>query len=490
MKKLHLLTIKSFIGPLILTFFIAEFVLIMQFLFLYIEDLVGKGLEFSVVLKFLLYSSANLVKMALPLSILLASIMTFGNLGENYELSAIKSAGVSLQRVMLPLVAFCLILGAFLFYFSNNVLPGVNLRMRALYYDISNKQPEMLIKEGVFNDGVSDFRIKVESKSNKNNMMYGFMVYDHKEKRGNPKVTLADSGTIELTTDMKFLVITLHHGKTYEEVKEPENKKVRPEHHTFFSKQIVSLPLTDTSFIETPIHLFGNDYHTKNIAQLLRAEDSIKASISVSRNKFIKRLNQRHLKYENKKKKQLEIANKSHITNLDSFFIASKSVDQTAILKSAKKFAESNKKSISLAAEQILSNQKNLYRHSIALHEKFTFPFACVIFFLIGAPLGAIIRKGGFGLPILVSILFFLFYYVITIIGKKLAEEGFFSPWFGMWLSSFMTLPLGLFFTYKATTDSSLLDLGIYTKYIIRTKELLMRKIITFKDTLQAQKTS
>ena len=482
MKKLHWLTIKSFIGPLILTFFIAEFVLIMQFLFLYIEDLVGKGLEFSIILEFLLYSSANLVKMALPLSVLLASIMTFGNLGENYELSAMKSAGVSLQRVMLPLMILSVLLGVGLFFFLNNVLPDVNLKMRALYYDISNKQPEMLIKEGVFSDGVDDFRIKVQRKNNDNNMMYGFMVYDHKEKRGNPKVTLADSGTIELTIDMKRLVITLYNGKAYEEAEEKGDKKIRPEHHTFFDKEIISLPLSDTAFIKTPIHLFSDDYLTKNTTQLQRAEDSLSAEIQTSKQRFIEKLlDERLFKTKNNVKKQTSSAPGAVTIISDSLFNTIKTGQQSVVLNNALKLAERNKQYISVNLKRIESKLKNLYKHNISWHEKFTFPFACVIFFLVGASLGAIIRKGGFGLPFLVSIIFFLGYYVISILGKKLVEEGVLQAWSGMWLSSVLTLPLGVFFAYKATTDSSLFDLGSYSKLINRTIVFFKNKLDFFK---------
>jgi lipopolysaccharide export system permease protein len=337
MKKLHLLIIKSFIGPLILTFFIAEFVLIMQFLFLFIEDLVGKGLEFYVIMKFLFYSSANLVKMALPLAVLLASIMTFGNMGENYELSAIKSAGVSLQRVMVPLMVLSLILGIGLFFFTNRVLPEVNLRMRALYYDISNKQPELLIKQGVFSDGIDDFSIKISRKNDANNMMYDFMIYDHKEKRGNAKVTLADSGTIELTHDMKRMVITLYDGKSYEEAKEGGGgEKVRPEHHTFFDKEIISLALSDTAFVETPIGRFGDDHLTKDLTELVHSRDSLQTQLFGKKKKFIEGLKSgKYFKYDNKdhEKHELRLIHRDDIINLDSLFESSNESEQRITLK-------------------------------------------------------------------------------------------------------------------------------------------------------------
>ncbi len=419
--------------------------------------------------------------MALPLAVLLASIMTFGNMGENYELSAIKSAGVSLQRVMVPLMILSLILSVGLFYFSNSVLPEVNLRMRALYYDISNKQPELLIKQGVFSDGIDDFRIKISKKNDANNMMYDFMIYDHKEKRGNAKVTLADSGTIELTQDMKRMVITLYDGKSYEEAKEQEDGKTfRPEHHTFFDKEIISLALSDTAFIETPIGSFGSDYLTKNVTELEHSRDSLKAQLIVTKQKFVDGLySGRYFKYENKRLEKQANRHDSvdEVVNVDSLFENSNKAVQLVILNSALNIAERNKRYVSINSDIIRSNRKNVFMHEISWHEKFTFPFACLIFFFVGAPLGAIIRKGGFGLPFLVSVVFFLIYYIVTIIGKKFVEEGLLQAWQGMWLSSLVTLPLGLLFTYKATTDSTLFDLSTYSKLIIRPFTLFKEKL-------------
>jgi len=491
MKKLHLLIIKSFIGPLILTFFIAEFVLIMQFLWLYISDLVGKGLELSVVLEFLLYSSANLVKMALPLAILLASIMTFGSLGENYELSAMKSAGISLPRIMTPMIIVSIVLGVGLFFFSNNVIPPLNLKMQALYYDISNKQPQMLIKTGVFNEGIPDFRIKVISKNPNNNMMYDFMIYDHREKRGNPKVTLADSGTIELTPSMKFLVITLYGGKTYEEI--PENKsmeKTRPEHHTYFSKQIFNLELADTTFGGTPPELFKHSYQSKNVAELEYSSDSLSAGLYLKKKRFKDELKyNRYFKYKRKIEKNdslpakksdvhelLESYKLKVVTNLDSLFNESSEQVRSQIMNNAVLQAEQNRKFINSSFATIDERQKNIFKHKIAWHEKFTLPIACLIFFFVGAPLGAIIRKGGFGLPFLVSIVFFLVYYVISILGKNLVEEGVLLAWQGMWLSTMLTLPLGIFFTYKAATDSALFDLSTLIEFFKRPFSILKKR--------------
>ena len=475
MKKLHLLIIKSFLGPLILTFFIAEFVLIMQFLWLYIGDLVGKGLELSTVAEFLLYSSANLVKMALPLSILLASIMTFGSLGENYELSAMKSAGISLPRIMTPMIVVSLLLGVGLFFFSNNVIPSVNLKMHALYYDISNKQPQLLIKSGVFNEGIPGFRIKVKSKNSENNMMYDFMIYDHKENRGNQKVTLADSGIIELAPNMKSLVITLYGGKAYEEVYENQKgKKVSPEHRTYFSKEIINLELADTVFGGTSPDLFKHNCQAKSLTELNYSNDSLSAGLYLKKDKFSTELKtNRYFKYSRKQKtndtllprtlinqEPINASELEIVANLDSLFNRAGEHEQLKILNSALEQASSNRKFIDASYASIVERQRNIYKHKIAWHEKFTLPFACLIFFFVGAPLGAIIRKGGFGLPFLVSIVFFLVYYVVSIFGRKFVEDGSLLAWQGMWLSTMLTLPLGIFFTLKAANDSSLFDLS------------------------------
>ena len=495
LKKLHKLVITSYIGPLVMTFFIAEFVLIMHFLWLYIGDLVGKGLEWHIILELLLYASAGLVKMALPLAILLASIMTFGNMGEHFELSAMKSAGISLQRIMKPLIIFSVFISVGSFYFSNYVIPYTNLKMGSLLYDNGNQRPEMNIKPGIFNNDIPGFSIKIKDKNRDNNMMYDFMVYDHRERRGNPNVTLADSGTMEVTGDQKYMIITLYGGRSYDEMKEskPANK-IYPERHTFFEKQTTIFELEGLDMERTDENLFKHHYQMKRIDELQESKDSLSENLENRKRQFVKGLiRTKYFKYERKSenvkdtvslekdslRKLIPPEELQIIIDIDSLYTNSKNIDKEKILQMALENAENSKKYIDSNKKDLYEREKIISKHDIAWHEKFTLSFACLIFFFIGAPLGAIIRKGGFGLPFLVSVIFFLLYYVVSLMGRKFVEEGLLLPWQGMWLSSLLTLPLGIFFTYKATTDSVLFDIGAYLEFFKRPFKVLE---IQYKD--------
>ncbi len=484
LKNLHKLVIKSYLGPLVLTFFIAEFVLIMQFLFLYIGDLVGKGLEWYIIAELLTYASARLAQMALPLAILLASIMTFGNMGEHFELSAMKSAGISLQRIMKPLIIFSVVLSIGSFFFANYVIPYTNLKMGSLLYDISNKRPEMNIKQGVFSNDIPNFSIKIRDKSKTSNMMYGFMIYDHRSHRGNVKVTLADSGFMEITGDQKYMIITLFGGKSYEEMKDEKPVlKNRPENHSYFDKQVSVFKLEDMDMKRTNENLFRHSHHMQRLGQLERSSDSLTKVLKRKNNQYVKHLQTSNyfkyeVKYTHKRDSLKYIADSIRrlqqpdslevIANLDSIYKTLSVSHKEHVASLALDNAKATRKYISVSQEDFYSRQKRINKHGIAWHNKFTLAFACLIFFFIGAPLGAIIRKGGFGLPFLVSITFFILYYVVSLMGKKFVEESVLLPWQGMWMSSLITMPLGVLFTYKATTDSVLFDIGAYTDFIKR----------------------
>lgn len=482
LKNLHKLVIKSYLGPLIMTFFIAEFVLMMHFLWLYIGDLVGRGLEWSLILELLGYASARLVKLALPLAVLLASIMTFGNMGEHFELSAMKSAGISLQRIMMPLIVFSILISVGSFYFANYVIPYTNLKMGALIYDIGNKRPEMNIQPGVFNNNIPNFSIKISGKNPDSNMMYDFMIYDHREKRGNTEVTLADSGTMEVTGDQKYMIITLYGGKSYKEREENDpKKKARPENHSYFNKQTTIFKLEGLDMERTDENIFKFHHDMLPNNQLTKSRDSLSHIHKKRRINYVHGLvRTKYFKYERKntgsndsifieKDSLLKLRRPEElvsILNIDSLFKLTSKTDKNRILEAALENAKNTKKYIDSNKEDLYGRKKIIHKHDVAWHEKFSLSFACLIFFFIGAPLGAIIRKGGFGLPFLVSIIFFLIYYVVSLMGKKLVEEGVLPAWQGMWISSALTLPLGALFTYKATTDSAIFDVASYVALI------------------------
>lgn len=489
MKRLHWFIIKSFLGPFFLTFFICVFILLMQFLWKYIDDLVGKGLEWQIVAEFLTYASFALVPMAFPLAMLLASIMTFGNLGENYELVAIKASGISLVRIMRPLIFIAILLTFIAFFFSNNILPQTNLKFGALLYSVKTQKPEMIIKEGVFSNDIDGYSIKVEKKSRTSNMLYKLMIYDHRDNRGNIKVTVADSGTMVITQDKKFMTLTLHYGENYEET--APNERGREKRYPFrrdrFSKEIINVPLKGFDFNRADDNIYRNHYRMMNLKQLNHNEDSLyhdylmvirRFVISMNYNSELVRTIVNETQPNDTLKKVLAFSPDS-IVNIDTLLHYKDQMYRNEIVQEAISEARGNSQSINIEQDRINIRKKEINKFSIERHRKFSWSFACLIFFFIGAPLGAIIRKGGLGMPVVVSILMFITYYMVSITGEKFAREDVWHMFNGMWFSSFIFLSLGVFLTYKAATDSALMNMETY--------QLLIKKILAM-DFLKKRK--
>ncbi len=482
MKKLHLFVVKSFIGPFVLTFFIALFVLLMQFVWKYIDDLVGKGLEWTIIAELLMYAAMTLVPMALPLALLLASLMTFGNLGENYELVAIKSLGISLQRIMSPLIVLTIAISIGAFYFANYALPYANLKTGALLYDISHQRPELSLKVGVFNNNIEGFNIRINSKNRKTDMFYNIMIYDHKQSRGNTNVTLADSGTIKVTKDKRYMVITLYNGTRYEEVDENQLKmqkegKKFPYRRDKFQKQSSTIELSGFKFNRTDEDLFRNNFQMLNIKQLVKAEDSLNQVYNQVKRDFASfHINSNYFKADLQKVNYLDTAMRKILVDkavvksdvlldIDTIYKSKSALNKKRSLDVAANYARYAQKNISNTKMDMIGRMKWIKRHQIEWHRKFALSFACFIFFFIGAPLGAIIRKGGLGMPVVISVVFFIAYYVISLTGEKFVREDMIPAYMGIWFSSFVLFPLGMFLTYKATHDSVILDIDTYLSF-------------------------
>jgi lipopolysaccharide export system permease protein len=456
-KKLHRLIIGSFIGPFVLTFFITLFILVMQFLWKYVDDLVGKGLEWYLIAELLLYASANLVPMALPLSILLSSIMTFGTLGENYELVAIKSAGISLQRAMKPLLVVTLFLSFTAFYFSNNIWPIANLKFASLLHDISKKKPALDIKEGIFYKDIDDFVIRVGKKDQKNDILYDISIYDHTAKEGNRKVIRAEEGTMKMSTDDTKLILTLKNGFSYNEVKKSTSPLFRSE----FEKEVIYLDVSGFQMNRSDEGLFKNNYKMLNIVQLDEAIDTIKFETELGIIRMGKKVKEGISLFKD------TLNNNLNLTTADSSFINLLSYNkgvQNQIYQGAINALRRHKTYITTLSRYVESNDKLIDRHQIEWHRKFTLSIACIILFFIGAPLGAIIRKGGLGMPVIISVLFFLVFHVLSITGEKLVKESGVNPATGMWMATVILVPIGAFLTYKSTTDSAIFDADGYKK--------------------------
>ncbi len=446
-----------------MTFFIALFILLMQFLWKYIDDLVGKGLEWYIIGELLFYASATFVPLALPLAILLSSIMTLGSLGENYELVALKSAGISLTKTMWPLVIVSLLLLLSAFYFSNNVLPVANLKMGSLLYDVRQQRPAFNIVEGIYYKGIDNYVIKVEKKENDGNILRNIKIYDHTERRGNVNITLAEWGTMHTTVDENFLVLTLYNGSNYQDMPPEDSRdQSREFQRTYFDKQINKFDLSAFALARTDEELFRSNFRMLNLTQLTHFEDSIKNAINNREKDFIKTNFGRFYFYQGIDsliKSELHIKEDALVPDI---FKDKDASYQRLITEQALGNVRQIKESAELSQEELRQRKRTLARYQIEFHRKFTLSFACLVLFMIGAPLGAIIRKGGFGLPVVVSVLFFVLFHVISITGEKFVREGVLEAWQGMWMANAFLLPIAVLLTIKASTDSAVLDMDSY----------------------------
>ena len=486
MKTIDKYILRAYLAPFFLTFFVILFVLLMQFVWKYIDDLVGKGLEWYIILELLFYVSATLVPLAIPLTILLSSIMTFGNLAENYELTSFKAAGTSLQRIFRPLVYFSIVLSVTVFLFSNFLLPVANLKMGSLLYDISHQKPTLELQEGIFYNGIENFTIKINKKSKDGKKLFGVMIYDHTQRNGNTKVVVANQGKMELTGDERFLVLTLYNGNSYEEVKNTgDRKEYLPFLRTTFSQQVIRMDLSDFKMTRTNEELFKDHYAMLNVNQLLAAADSDRVELVKRKRNFYTILSGfLHLDNYN-------VPQQNYPFNVDSVYPdAIKFTDHSPkvifknlrkelkqqVKSNAENFARNNMSYIESTKMEHEMVTQNTNRYMLEFHKKFTLSFACLVLFFIGAPLGAIIRKGGLGMPMVVSVLFFLIFHVISIVGEKSSKEGVLEPWLGAWLATLILLPVGVFLTYKATRDSNLFNTDSYFSFFKRIRNSVIKE--------------
>lgn len=457
LKKLDILIIKAFTGPFIATFFITLLVLVMQFFWLYIDDFVGKGLGAGLILEFIWYQSATLVPLALPLTVLISSIMTFGNLGETYELVAIKSAGISLIRFMQPLFILNIFICGIAFLFGNNIIPVANLKSRTLLGDIVYAKPSFDLKEGIFYDKINGFAIKIGKKEKNDSVIRNIIIYEQNNTLQDNFI-IATDGIMKASADKKYIDFNLKNGWRYEE------------------KGIVGSP--NTEFIRLGFKEYKRQFDISNFGLQQRTADSVNKNNARMYN--IKQLGVviDSLKKSGSKEGQrvrVEVfSGTTFINYLDKNWTKT---NIQAIKKSDDLIPDSIKSSIQqkisirlnsmriaadIAATEFDENQRNLRAHEIEWHRKISLSIACLVLFLIGAPLGSIIRKGGLGTPLIFAIIFFMFFYFTSTTGEKFAKEGSMSAFMGMWLSTFILTPIGLFLTYKAMRDSQFFSKEFY----------------------------
>ncbi len=457
--------------------------------------MIGKSLSIGVLSKLLYYLALINVPMALPIGAMLGSIITFGNMGENFELTAAKSAGISLRKIMTPIFFLAIIFSAISFFFANNIFPYASLKTYSMLSSIRQQHPSLKIQEGIFNSDVNGYVIRVGKKNTTTQMMYDFMIYDHYNYKGNSFVVVADSGTINITENLQYMIMTLYDGAQYEEIKEDEHdleKKQLPYHKDKFKKQEIIIKLNGFDFQENDLSVYSQNYNMLNISQLQIKIDSLKLKYNnkikyynrtiidndLLRNQIKFRSASDSINFYEKIKKLNTRPGKdlAVVYNIDSSFNNQTLHNQKEITKIAVANATSLLNRLDIFKAEYNSRKGWLTDHRIAYHKKFVFALACIIFMFIGAPLGSIIRKGGFGLPTIISVILFMVFYVIVTFGEKFARDGEISAFTGIWLPIFIFLPFEIYLFYKASNDSVILNYDYYKDLISK----FINKILPF----------
>lgn len=473
--------LQTFLPLFFMTFGICLFIVLMQFLWRYIDDMVGKGLGILVLGEMFFYAALFLVPMALPLAILLASLMTFGNLGERLELLAMKSAGVSLIHIMRPLIITIGMISVGAFFFQNNVMPIAQVKLYTLLYSMRQKSPELDIPEGSFYKDIPGFNVYVKHKDNKTGLLKDLMIYDYSEGFNNARVIVADSGRLKTSADKLFLILSLYNGESFENLKSQEKTsqttKAVPYRRESFSTKDILIEF-DANFNRTDESFMQNQYLGKNLKDLQLSIDSMNCKLDSIRiinadnlydGSYLKSFKAPAKENPDQKDSLLRAevtplfeAESSPDTDFESIYQSLTPSGKASVLNRTKSAIENIRTDYYFRASTVGTEAAKIRRHMTEWHKKFTLSFACLVFFFIGAPLGAIIRKGGLGMPVVISVILFIFYYIIDNMGYKMARDGVWPAWQGMWLSSAVLTPMGIFLTYKAVKDSVILNADTY----------------------------
>lgn len=462
MKKLDKFILKSFIGPFVLAFALGIFVLLMQILWKYIDDLVGKGLSFSIIFQWIYYLVLTIIPTALPIGCLFSSIMVMGNFGERYELIAMKSSGISLTRCMLPIALFIVLIAIASFGFSNNVIPYANLKQKTLLHSIRNQKPALNIKEGEYYKDIEGYVIRVNKKDKDGKSLEGITIYDHTEGMGNISVTYAKSGEMYSSEDEKYLIFNLFDGYNFQEEVKGDNMYKRPLTRTYFKEQFQRFDLSSFAFSQASEDMFKNSYQMMALSQLVVTIDTLNMKLDERRTETSTTLKNRYINLNNYYSDTVLLIRDS----IHNFYVTFDSLadgTKATVRKNALASARSINEDVVSNTNYISRDETYRNRHIIEVHKKFTLPLACIILFMIGAPFGSIIRKGGLGLPLVMSVLIFLLYHILTITFEKSFREGAMGL-IALWIPTLILSPFGLFLTLKATVDSPLFDWDSWRK--------------------------
>jgi lipopolysaccharide export system permease protein len=465
-KTLTFYLIKKYIPPFLGTLFIGVFILFMIFVFTYIDEIAGKGIEAWILTKMFFYIFLRFIPEAMPLAVLLSSIMVFGNLGEQYELAAMKSAGISLTRIMRPLLLFIVGIAGISFVFCNNILPFIQLKGGQLLHDVRDTKPAFKIKEGIFNNSIDGYSIRVGSKDDDGKTIRDVMIYDHTEKRGNVVQVYAEKGKLDISPDKNYLIIELENGNRYQQVRDkPEHDQSRPMMRVGFAKQTVRIDLSGFKMQQTDASLFKGNAEMMNINQLRNKIDTMYVE---SKNISQHLLNSYKLNFMPNafRRSVLNFNGNYPCTDAVSEIKKLKKEDRLKVYDIALNYARNNAQFCDSKSTELEEFTKEISSYKVQWHLKFTIAFSCIILFFVGAPLGSIVRKGGLGMPVVISVVLFILFHVLSFSFKKMALENEVNIYLGMWIGPLVFLPIGLFLSFHASRDSTLFDLISYFDFI------------------------
>lgn len=489
-KKIDIFVLKSYALLFVGTFFICLFVFMMQFMWRYVDELIGKGLTLDVLIRFFYYSSLTLIPMSLPLAILLASLITFGNFGERFELLSMKAAGIPLTRILRPIFIFTLFISLGSFYFQNVVGPDATKKLLTLLFSMKQKSPELEIPEGVFYSEIPGFNIFVEKKDKATGMLHGVMIYSTTDGYEDAQIVLADSASLQTTGDKQHLMLTMYAGERFRNMQSQGGALRRtnvPYMRETFLKEIDLIPF-DANFNMMDASLLSGNAQTKSLQDIQASIDSLEQKRDSTGRALFASTSRTTYMAELDKSSQADSARLTQRAqteiNTDSVFSRLTDSRKQAAVRSA--MFKSKSAANDYEFRKMISEDQNkaIRMHWVEWHRKFTLSLACIFFFFIGAPLGAIIRKGGLGVPVVISVIFFIFYYIINASGEKLAKSGEWVAWFGCWLSSMVLCPIGVFLTYKANKDSVLFNTEAYMNIIRKIFCLRISRHISRKEVI------
>lgn len=467
LKKLHNLTLKSFIPPFVVTLFVSVFLFfLVQVVITYLDDFLGKGLRTMDLVQLFTYAWIAIIPQCIPLAVLLGSIMTFGNMAESYELAAMKSSGLSLFSIIKPAFVFILILAGLVFMFNNFVLPVMTLKSQALLWDIRQTKPTVAIKEGIFYNKIENYALRVGSKSENKDTLKEIFIYDHSLHQGNTIQMYARTGKMSYTPDTSALVLTLRDGNRYEEIFDNRSPNKRSLSQLNFVQLQVNIPLEDFKLKRTDEERFKASGEMLNMWQI----DSVADSLQHKLDRRVQDLKKQSVSYFfGRTAAALTIPKKNmQFKSVKALYDSLKTNDYVRSVENAIAIARNNKSVIEVSGSQIKNEKMNVVQLNTEWHLKIVVSFACIILFFVGAPLGAIIKKGGLGLPVVVAVFFFLAYFILTEGFKSLAYDGLLPPWQAIWAPLVIFLPISIFLTYKAANDSAIFDVTVYYMWIVK----------------------